>query len=312
MRRPLEIPPNIKNLPNMSSKLTKWPTSINIKAIRHSIKDNFSTDGKDTGIPLTSDGVELASQRGHIFREELSNRPDFTRKAVDQTSIVASPKIRTQQTAKAVVKGMGSTRERGARISNNLSFLTKEESKDDKGLESILAKEGEDALRNKEYVWYLVENSDQRALETLDISGENFTQKAGNVARQILHYVKKFNLFDKIITTNKDGKRSPIIPRIMVSHAGNIESFFLKALKNMGDYRKGDYESFLYKNKNGFDFVEGIDIEVKKDNNGEIVIKLTNKDPYILIDLKKEDLEEMISQSNQLNREIRIRREKKK
>jgi hypothetical protein len=142
------------------------------------------------------------------------------------------------------------------------------------------------------YLGYLVEKSDQRALETGDLKSTTLIRQAGNIAELLKDYTKVGNNFQRI--ANLPGKElGDRLERYLGTHGGVTESFVIKALEKTQGIKARD--EFVKAAGGGFAETEGIHVDIiNKGENQTIKVTYPLGDRKETIEITTELLEEII------------------
>lgn len=116
-----------------------------------------------------------------------------------------------------------------------------------------------DAVFNKKnYMQFLVEESDKLAEELNDDKASTYSRQARNIAEIVKKYIKVGTTWDKLVASGK--YKNPELERFLCSHGGVVESFLLKIIeKTKGIQERGKLLKLL---PHQFEYVEGLDITI--------------------------------------------------
>jgi hypothetical protein len=258
----------------------KKETKIDLHFFRHSIKSSDQVSADDTNVLLSDAGKKLAVEKA------------FTDVNHNQAMVFGTERLRTQETGALVMSGdndditgnetLDELKEKinkdlkmGSRIGidNRLNFIYDENTPFGKLLS--------ESIDRKEYLKYVVEESDRVAKELGDTTGANYSRKAADIARIIQKYIKMSPRWSDMVNDPKD-KYTPTLERYMATHQGMQESFIAKILeKTDGVEARNKFVESL--NNNGFDYIEGFEAQITNNPNGDISVDVsyTGKDPKI-------------------------------
>ena len=132
-----------------------------------------------------------------------------------------------------------------------------------------------EAYRDKKYLKFLFENSDDLASE-LQFEGQTtYSRQASAVAEIIEKYVKICPRWNQLV--HDDGKKyTDTLERFFGTHQGVIESFLAKVIEHTKGEKEKDKFLEILKNQ-GFDYVEGYDVEIISRNDETSQIRLYYK-----------------------------------
>lgn len=116
-----------------------------------------------------------------------------------------------------------------------------------------------DAFANKkQYMKFIVEESDTVARELHDEQGSTYGRQARGVAEILKKYLTVANRWTELVESGK--YQDPKLERFFGSHGGVTESFLLKVIEKTKGISERDKLVALM--PNGFDFTEGFDVEI--------------------------------------------------
>lgn len=202
-----------------------------------------------------------------------------------QSVAFGSPRKRAQQTASFAMSGKSldsitgtdTLEELKEKIDQNLKVGSKIGI--DPRLDFHLDKNtpfGEQAYKavfiDKDYLKFLVNRSDELAIETSDKQASTYSRQAGAIAEIIKKYVAVSGQWDKLVKKGKyeDSK----LERFLGSHGGVVESFLLKVIEKTKGIRERD--RLLNIMPHQFEYTEGIKITIK--NRGQTIHVLFKKE----------------------------------
>lgn len=263
-------------------------TKIILEFMRHGEKESDKTKS-DEEVRLTEKGRKMAQEKG----VEL-----------DPQSEVAlawgSPKKRTQETA---IHAMLPEINENASLEEMQEVIAQEQKVGKKLVEDerlnfdLSGPEGKemmDAFKAGQYLQYLIEKSDQRAIELGDQTSSSYSRYSGNIAEILNRYAKIGDNFNRIASkSEKYEEFGNQLERYLASHQGVVEGFTAKVLEKTQGAEKRD--EFIKSLGSGFKETEGIHVEVVNNGNEQkisIAYKLNGDKETI--EINKELLEEII------------------
>ncbi len=241
-------------------------TKVVLEFMRHGKKEGDKTK-LDEELLLTEEGREQAHDKGM----ELSPQ-------IEVSVAWGSPKKRTQETALHValanegIDPKASLEEMEEEIAKELKVGKKiiEDGRLNFNLSGPEGKEMLAAFKEGKYLPFLIENSDQRAIETGDKVSSTYIRYAGNIAEIIGRYVKIGNNFNRIASkTDKYEKFGNQLERYLASHQGVVEGFVAKVLEKTAGAEKRD--EFIKSVGGGFQETQGIHIEIENKGSDQAV-----------------------------------------
>ena len=303
----------------MSSSFEKEPqaeTKVILEFMRHGEKDPNKTEPKKTDeeVRLTSKGKAMAVEKG----KSLNPQPEV--------SIAwGSPKKRTQETAAHVmlanqeqINPEASLEEMEATIDKELNGSGKTRRKiiEDERLSFDLsgpaAGEMLEAFKAGKYIPFLVEKSDDLAIEKGDKTSTTYLRQAGNLAEIVSRYAKVGVNFNRIASKKDDYKEfGNQLERYLGTHQGVAESFIAKILEKTEGKEKRD--AFVVSMGTGFKELQGMSIEIlNRGEEQEIVVRFempVEKDGKIemkqeSVSLSKEILEDIIRERGEFEKKV--------
>lgn len=235
----------------------KIRTKVILELMRHSKKETDPSK-TDEEILLTGEGRALATERGR----ELQPQPEVS-------MAYGSPKKRTQETAaRAMLAGSIGNPDADLEaieemVRDHLKYG--EKIREDKRLSfDISGPSGAEALaafKAGQYLPYLLQESDRRAIETKDTVSSTYLRQAGNVAELVKRYAHMGNNFHKLAErTDKYEQFGNQLERYMGTHQGVAECFVAKVLEKIQGNAERD--AFIDSTGTGFSETRGIHIEI--------------------------------------------------
>lgn len=204
-----------------------------------------------------------------------------------QAMVFGSPRKRAQQTGGLrmmgaetdIITGTETLEDLKAKIGEYVSYGSKIMS--DERLDFTLdkntpfgAKAFDAFATRKEYLKFLVEDSDVVAKEVGDTEGSTYARQAGAIADIVRKYVSVSPRWSELVNEPK-AKYGDTMERFMTSHGGVTESFLAKVIERTKGINERD--TFVKLFPNGFDFVQGFDVEILNHNGDTPMIKIKFK-----------------------------------
>lgn len=274
----------------------KFPESrVVLEFMRHSKKED-GKGKKNDDIRLSDDGRKLAQQRG----KELDVHPEVSLGW-------GSPRDRTQETVSHIMLANEDI-DSGVSLEEIEKIIAKElkvgkKIKIDDGLNfDFSGPEGEEMLeayKKGEYIKYLVEKSDQRAIDLKDKDSSTQHRYVSGIANIIERYLKVGNNFNRIVSKkDKYEKLGNQLERYVVTHQGVIEGFMAKVLeKQKGLKARDEFVSLI---GNGFDETRGMNIQIiNKGTEQKVILTYELDSKKEEIELDEDLIKEMIKESNE-------------
>lgn len=247
------------------------PAKIALHFFRHSIKES-------NDVTLPNDEMVKLSQAG----KDLAIEKSFDDVNLSQAVAFGSPRIRTQETAMLMMSGQ----EDGIDGTETIEELKEKLNKDLKvgskiGVDERLnftdsndtpvGRAMNDAYSRGEYVKFMVQESDKLAKETDDESGANYSAKAAQVAKIIEKYISIAPRWQKLVS-DESKNYTDTLERYMGTHASIGEAFLAKVIEvTEGLEARND---FINKYPNGFTYLQGFEVEILKNNEENIPVKI--------------------------------------
>lgn len=188
-----------------------------------------------------------------------------------QTMAFGSPRKRSQQTASFAMAGEAldnivgneSLEELKKKLDKDISYGSKVMS--DSRLDFFMDKStpfGKVAFdafaTKKQYMKFLVEESDKLAEELNDEKGSTYSRQARDIAEIVKKYITVSDRWSELVQSGK--YQDPKLERFLGSHGGVTESFLFKVIeKTKGVEERNKLLALI---PNIFDFTEGFDVEL--------------------------------------------------
>jgi hypothetical protein len=249
-----------------------YSSKIELHIARHSIKD--STLGiPDEEIRLTPEGRALA-------KEKASRDTQLSRSVA-----FGSPRKRSQETALLMMAGaddaitgdenlqeLKEKLDSGLMHGSKLGVDERLNYTDDETTE--YGKRLHDAFIGKDYLRFLVEESDQLAQEMGDKSRATYSGKAAAIASIVAKYISIGPRWNQLVTEATDGGVSDTLERYLSTHQGSGESFLAKLIeKTEGLKQRAEFVKVL--GNQGFGFVEGFVVSIETTKSNERIIRVS-------------------------------------
>ena len=261
---------------NFETKESKEKTTstIDLQFFRHAEKESDKSKS-DEEIELTETGRKQAIEKSEG-------------KDISQAVAFGSTRKRTQQTAGLVmggqldeITGNESLDELKEKLNSELKVGSKigvDKRLDfDIDFTTDFGKKALEAVKNGEYLKFLVEQSDTLAESFKDTATETYSGMAGRVAEIVKKYLAVAPRWDKL-AQDKGKHYEDTLKRFLGTHQGIGESFLAKAIEQTKG--KAERDAFVSALGNqGFDFAEGFDVKIET---------IDDKTQYIHISFKKE------------------------
>lgn len=138
--------------------------------------------------------------------------------------------------------------------------------------ESDFGKTSLENCKDDHYLKFLVENSDKMAKETGDKKSFTYSQGASNVAKIIEKYLKISDRWDNLV---KDSQKNydNTLERYFGTHLSVGECFLARVIEETeGKERRDEFIQAL--NNQGFDYNEGFDLEILKQNEARPIVHI--------------------------------------
>ena len=201
---------------------------------------------------------------------------------LNQSAAIASPRKRTQETSAFAMTGgyldtitgtesLEELKEKihtgKIRVNPQLDFyLDKDTPFGHKAFEAIFT--------NKDYLRFLVEESDNLAKEEHDFNASTYSRQASNIAKIVK---KHASVASRLSTSIKNNENKDLnFERFLGTHGGVVESFLLKVIEKVkGVEERNRLLDFM---PNQFDYTEGIDITLANEGSNQTMHILFKKE----------------------------------
>lgn len=270
-------------------------TKIILEFMRHGDKEIDKTK-TDEEILLSPKGRMQAVEKG----KELDPQAEVS-------LAWASPRKRTQETAyhamlanEENINPDASLEEIENAISQEVKVGRKliQDKRLNLGSDGPMRKELLDAYKNGQYIRFLVEKSDQRAIDLGDQISSSYSRFAGNIAEIIYRYIKVANNFNSIAgKTDKYEEYGNQLERYLVTHQGIMESFIAKVLEKKRGI--GERDKFVKAIGESFSETQGIHMEINNQGNKQTILM-----DYPILDEKGNPIKETLKIDEDLLEEI--------
>lgn len=243
-------------------KIGEIPSEISLHFFRHSKKE--SADKLDEEIDITEEGAEIARSKAD-FQTNIAQSVAF-----------GSDRIRTQETAAFVMAGeqegvkdikpedvidfLNDQLDYGSKVAEDerLNFVTRSDEWSSGKYEEAMNK----AYGEGKYLDFVLKESDKVAAENYESNVSTYTSQAAAIASIVLKYVKASDRFHELVNEKPDQYQQEM-ERFLGSHQGVLESFIGKLIEaEQGKEGLNEFTEQL--NSQGFDFVEGFDVKIKR------------------------------------------------
>jgi hypothetical protein len=270
-------------------------TEVRLEIFRHSKKEN-APDKPNMEVRLTPEGRELAHEKGKDFNPDIN------------VSVAgASPFDRTAETAMLImgvneekIKVDDSLAEMDKKISEEIKFGKKIFRDERLGLDLVNNKEeGMAAIKAGNYMEWLANRSDEKAILMGDVESTTYLRQAGNVAYFVDRYSKIGNNFNKLAAEkNKDGVEFPNhLERYIGTHQNVAEAFVSEVIR-LQDSPEAQ-QKFVKDVKNCWAETEGISLRIlNKGKEQSIALSYKDQGESKEIELQSETVKKIISCRN--------------
>jgi broad specificity phosphatase PhoE len=240
--------------------------------MRHGKPESLQEGSTDEERHLSEIGVQQALEKSE-------------NKDMSQSVAYGSPRVRSQETAAYVMAGNAipetiTPQEVNEFFNQDLKVGSKTgvmEELNFSGGSPEFSKESDKAYADGRYLEFIIKESDSLAERLGDKEATTLSIQAGNIAEIVKRYIEASSRWNKLIN-DPEKNYEENLDRFFGSHQGVIESFLYKVV---GDNKtKADLIANSLSSKGGFDFVEGITIDViQKDptEDPEIVLEFSKK-----------------------------------
>lgn len=233
--------------------------------LRHSIKEK-APEKDDKDIKLSPEGRALAAEK---FDDPMDMR---------YAHVVGSPRVRTHEIAVAAATGDSSLRPEDlgvgkVRVDETLDF------KDEGG---VYGEAFNKAYTDGRLLPFLLQESDVLARENGDTASSTYSRSAANIASIIHRNYEVASRGAAILeqSENPENTRNDF-ERVLATHGTIQECFLLKVVEKLKGVQERDILLSLI-GDNGFDYVEGFDVTLSKDNGVETIRITYKKGDYTL------------------------------
>lgn len=240
--------------------------------MRHGKPESLQEGSTDEERHLSNEGVQQARSKA---KEQQK---------LDQSIAYGSPRLRSQETAGYVMAGdsLGENvepKDIKDILNENIRFGSKIGSKELLNFNvgsSAFSKEAEKSYEDGRYLDFIIKESDALAERLRDKEATTLSVQAGNIAEIVKKYVEASSQWNKLVN-DPEKKYEENLERFFGSHQGVIESFLYKIVND--NKVKADIIAHSLSHKGGFDFVEGLTID--------IVQKDSSEEPEIILEFSK-------------------------
>lgn len=248
-------------------------SKIVLHFMRHGKPESLQEGGTDESRHLSEEGVQQA--RGKANEDQK----------LDQSIAYGSPRLRSQETAMYTMAGGSLEKDiASSEVKDVLNEDLKVGSKvgvieglNFNGGGAEFSKEADKAYAEGQYLDFIINKSDDLAERLGDKKATSLSVQAGNIAEIVKKYIEASPRWNKLVN-DPEKNYEENLDRFFGSHQGVIESFLYKIVSD--NKVKADLIANSLSPKGGFDFVEGITIDViQKDptEDPEIVLEFSKK-----------------------------------
>ena len=268
-------------------------SKINLRFFRHADKES-SKEKPDEAIELNETGK----------RQAVGTSRDSD---ISQSVAFGSPRKRTQQTAGLVMSGLlaeikGDETVEGLKEKVDRELKVGSKIGIDKRLDfnidfsTDFGKKVLESAKNGRWLKFLVEESDKIAEEFQDNGIETYSIYASRVAEIVKKYLSVASRWDALVQDETKNYHDTL-KRFFGTHQGIAESFLAKVIEQTKGKNERDVFVSALSNQ-GFDFVEGFEVEIdtingeeqkmrlsfKKEKDGEVLYEYSEIVPAEIID----------------------------
>lgn len=268
---------------------------IHLRFLRHGQKEK-DPNKPNKELELTEEGSEQSKAAAEL-------------EDIEQAVAFGSPNKRAQETAALTMAGL----QEGIK-ENGVSFDEIVEKVDgDRGYgskvgvdsrldflynpDSEFGKEVDEAFHGGYYMRFLIDKSDQRAEELGDTENATYSRNAKQVGEIVDKYVKASSRWDDLVN-DEEKNYQPDLERIMGSHGGVTESFLAKVIElTEGPEERDKFVEAI--DNQCFDFVEGFDMDIINNGEGEPEAKVAykkEKDGEVIYEFEGEVSQDVLDQ----------------
>jgi hypothetical protein len=242
-------------------------TKVVLEFMRHGKKDKDDSC-PDEEIRLSEEGRQMSKERGESIKPQkevsLARGSQFMR-AQETILHVMLPEIDVNATKEEIEKIISDELKVGKKliIDSRLGY----------NLTGPSGEETNNAFLEKRYISYVINESDDRAIEMNDKISTSYTRYVGSVAEIIYQYLKAGQNFNRIASkTDKYEKYGNQMERYLGTHSGISEFFIAKIIEKTKGIEKRD--EFVKEIGSGFKETEGMTVEiVNQGKNQEMTVK---------------------------------------
>lgn len=249
-----------------------YSSKIELHIARHSIKDS--------GLGIPDEEIRLTPEGRALAKDKASRDTQLSRSVA-----FGSPRKRSQETALLMMAGADDAitgdenlQELKEKLDSGLVYGSK------LGVDERLnytddettkyGKQLHDAFIGKDYLRFLVEESDQLAQEMGDKSRATYSGKAAAIASIVAKYISIGPRWNQLVAEATDGGVSDTLERYLSTHQGSGESFLAKLIeKTEGLQQRAEFVKAL--GNQGFGFVEGFVVSIETTKSNERIIRVT-------------------------------------
>ena len=256
----------------------------------------------DLDVVLTPEGREGARDRGKEFNPQREVSLSWS-----------SPARRTQESAllamlanESEIESMMSVEEIEQKIAEQLKKGQKLRLQDDLyfSLDGPMQWELRGAMKAGNTMQYLIEKSDQRAVELKDTQSATYSRAAGVIAENIGRYLRVGQNFNRLVEGGKYEEFGNQLERYISTHQNIVESFIAKALDKSAGREKRD--EYLKEIGGGMAEMRGMRVEII--NTGadqKIKIFYGQGEKEAELELDKNIIEEIVKERIDLEKTIK-------